>query len=62
MKRALTAVAFFVTLILAWQWVCAAGIWSPVLVPSPAHVARYLWEAVRDGSLGSAAAVTVGED
>lgn len=59
MKRVLTAVGFFALLLAAWQWVYAQKYWSPVLVPSPAAVARYLWEALGDGSLGSAAWVTL---
>jgi len=43
MKRMLTAVIFFAALIAAWQVVYQARVWSPVLVPGPASVARYLW-------------------
>ena len=43
MKRSLTAVLFFAALLAAWQIVCLARVWSPVLVPSPASVGRYLW-------------------
>jgi NitT/TauT family transport system permease protein len=59
MKRVLTAAAFFAALIVLWQLACRAGFWSPVLVPSPVQVARYLWGAVGDGTLGSAAVVTL---
>ena len=44
MKRTLTAVVFFAALIAVWQFVYQRGFWSPVLVPSPAAVGRYLWE------------------
>ena len=59
MKRYLTAAAFFVLLVFAWDWACRRGFWSPVLVPSPSSVVRYLAEAARDGTLASAAAVTL---
>jgi NitT/TauT family transport system permease protein len=59
MKRFLTASVFFVLLIAAWHWACAARIWSPVLVPSPESVGRYLWEALRDGTLLDSSAVTM---
>jgi NitT/TauT family transport system permease protein len=59
MKRLIKALPFFVLLIAAWQGLCLAGIWSPVLVPSPLSVARYLGEALVDGSLGMATVVTL---
>ena len=43
MKRTFTAVLFFVLLITAWEVVYLEKIWSPVLVPGPGEVARYLW-------------------
>ena len=59
MKRLLTALVFFVLLIAAWHWAHVRRIWSPVLVPSPESVGRYLWEIALDGSLWSATAVTL---
>ena len=59
MKRFLTASVFFVLLIAAWHWAYLAKIWSPVLVPSPESVIRYLWDIARDGSLWEAAGVTM---
>ena len=59
MKRLLTATGFFAVLLLAWHWACARGIWSPVLVPSPGSVARYLWSEAADGSLSEAVFVTL---
>jgi NitT/TauT family transport system permease protein len=44
MKRLITALVFFAALLAAWQLVCDASIWSPVLVPSPKAVGLYLWE------------------
>jgi NitT/TauT family transport system permease protein len=49
MKRYLTIFCFFALLITAWQWAYAQKFWSPVLVPSPESVGRYLWEAALDG-------------
>jgi NitT/TauT family transport system permease protein len=59
MKRTLRALIFFAVAVAAWEAVCRAGWWSPVLVPSPASVARYLWSALLDGTLLGAAAVTL---
>ncbi len=59
MKRVFTALVFFGLLLMAWHWAYGRKFWSPVLVPSPESVARYLWESARDGSLGAATAVTL---
>lgn len=59
MKRTLKATLFFVLLLAAWEGAFRAEIWSPVLAPSPLSVGRYLGEAAADGTLGSAAAVTI---
>ena len=59
MKRLLTAATFVALLLGAWQWAYAAKIWSPVLVPGPTAVGRYLLEAALDGSLLEASFVTM---
>ncbi len=59
MKRLLTAVSFFVALLLLWQLLYSLRLWSPVLLPSPALVVGYLREAVLDGTLGGSCAVTL---
>jgi NitT/TauT family transport system permease protein len=59
MKRFFKVILFFAGLVLVWQALCLARIWSPVLVPSPANVGRYLWGAALDGTLGSAVLVTL---
>ncbi len=59
MKRFLSAAAFFAGLVLLWEVLVRFKIWSPVLVPSPLMVGEYLWSAVWDGSLESAAWVTM---
>ena len=59
MKRFLTAFAFFAALVGLWQGLCAAGLWSPVLVPSPVDVLRYLRDIALDGSLWSSSVVTL---
>jgi len=59
MKRALVVVAFFGALLLLWETATLSGRWSPILLPSPADVAAYLWSAVRDGTLLAAAVVTL---
>ena len=59
MKRILTALGFFALLVAAWHWACLQKFWSPVLVPSPESVGRYLWESAQDGSLAAATLVTM---
>jgi NitT/TauT family transport system permease protein len=59
MKRAFKPLVFFSGLLLVWELVCLARICSPVLLPSPVSVGRYLWEAIRDGTLLGAATVTL---
>lgn len=59
MKRFLSAGAFFAGLLVIWELLVRAKIWSPVLVPSPLTVGDYLLGAVRDGTLFDAAVVTM---
>jgi len=59
MKRLLTALFFFAALLAAWQIVVLSKVWSPVLVPNPASVGRYLWGALRDGTLEGSVLVTM---
>lgn len=59
MKRVLTALFFFAALIAVWELVYRAKIWSPVLVPAPESVARYLWEAALEGVLWTSMLVTM---
>ncbi len=48
MKRTFTALVFFALLVAGWHfgrdYMVRTHRWSPVLVPSPESVARYLWE------------------
>lgn len=59
MSRLLKAAAFFAGLVVLWQALYLSGRWSPVLLPSPIAVARYLEGVVADGTLGAATAVTL---
>lgn len=59
MKRFAQALLFFAALGLVWEGLFRARIWSPVLVPSPLTVGRYLGEALVDGTLASATLVTM---
>jgi len=59
MKRTLRACFFFAVLVLIWEGLCRARVWSPVLVPSPSSVGLYLWSALADGTLLGAAVVTL---
>jgi NitT/TauT family transport system permease protein len=58
-KRLAQALLFFAALGLGWEALVRARIWSPVLLPSPLTVGRYLWEALLDGTLASATLVTM---
>ena len=59
MKRTLRACFFFAVLVLIWEGLCRARVWSPVLVPSPSSVGLYLWSSLADGTLLGAAVVTL---
>ena len=59
MKRFLSATTFFGGLIVLWQLLYDAHIWSPVLVPSPGSVVSYLKESASDGTLLGATLITV---
>lgn len=59
MKRLLVATLFFSGLVVAWHLLYAAQIWSPVLLPSPADVGRYLLKAIGDGSLIESSWITL---
>jgi NitT/TauT family transport system permease protein len=59
MRRFLLATLFFIALIALWHYLVRAGIYSPVLLPSPQSVGEYLVGAARDGTLLQATGVTV---
>ena len=59
MRRLLFATLFFLALLGIWTAIVHAKIWSPVLLPSPRSVWNYFVSAVEDGTLASAALVTL---
>jgi sulfonate transport system permease protein len=59
MRRWLIATAFFLSLIAVWEFLAAAEVWPPVLMPSPLDVGRSLLRMASDGTLLAAAAVTL---
>ena len=59
MKRLLNAAIFFLTLVLGWHLLVKAGLWSPILLPSPESVVRYLCLSSADGTLLQATLVTL---
>ena len=59
MKRLLRTLLFFLLALAAWEVLFRAKLWSPVLVPSPFSVGRYLYEAALDGTLWDATEVTM---
>ena len=58
-KRAVVILLFFGAIVVAWQLAAMSGRWSPVLLPPPRAIADYLWDAIADGSLAVATAVTM---
>lgn len=58
MRRVVLSLLFFAGLLAVWQALYASGRWSPVLLPSPAGVGRYLGRAALDGTLLGATFVT----
>ena len=58
-RRIAAPILFFAALVLGWQAMVASGLWSPVLLPSPASVLEYLQSALADGTLQEAVFVTL---
>jgi len=58
MKRVLVACVFFAALTGVWQALYVAGVWSPVLLPSPVDVGQYLYHALASGELGHSVWIT----
>jgi len=59
MRRPLVVIGFFILLLGTWEALVRMQLWSPVLVPSPLSVASYIVDALRDGTLEHATAVTI---
>ena len=59
MKRFIRATLFFMLLLIAWEAVFRAQIWSPVVLPSPIAVATYLKDIALDHTLFSATIITL---
>ena len=59
MKQLTSTITFFALLFALWAWCAQAGLWSPLLFPSPGAVAEYLWQIAWDGTLATAAGVTL---
>jgi NitT/TauT family transport system permease protein len=59
MKRIALALGFFTALLVLWEVLVRAGVWSAVLLPSPWLVCQYLRDAAIDGSLLEASWVTL---
>ena len=59
MKRWLIAGLFFAALLVTWESLVRAEIWSRVLVPSPLDVVRYFADALNERALLVAAGVTL---
>ena len=59
LRRPLQILVCFLLVFAIWEALFRAKIWSPVLVPSPLSVGRYLYEAILDGTLSDATLVTM---
>lgn len=59
MKRLLFASLLFLAALLLWQLLVSIGVWSPILLPSPESVLRYLYTSITDGTLLEATLVTM---
>ena len=59
MKNHIITLLFFAALIVIWQILASAGLWSAVLFPSPASVGEYLYGAMKDGSLCEGVLITL---
>lgn len=59
MKRWLIPILFFLTLLVMWEALVRAEVWSRLLVPSPWDVAQYFANPEHERELLSAAAVTL---
>ena len=59
MKRTLLAIGFFVALVVLWEVLVRRQVWSPVLVPSPIDVGKYLVNSIRDRTILEASYVTL---
>ena len=59
MKRIASSIVFFTVLVLVWEWIFRARVWSPVLLPGPMQVAEYLNGALKDGTLWGATVITL---
>jgi NitT/TauT family transport system permease protein len=55
----MTAVLFFLLLLVAWQWLVSIGVLSHILLPTPLEVGKYFLGAARDGTLWDAVTVTL---
>ncbi|MBN1867078.1 ABC transporter permease [Candidatus Sumerlaeota bacterium] len=58
MKRVVSSIVFFASIVLVWYGLVRLGIWSSVLLPSPVSVGEYLYHETIDGVLPGAMWVT----
>lgn len=59
MKRFFSAAAFFAALVYIWHLLVLKKVWSPVLLPDPMDVWRYLVTSVEDKTMFEALVVTM---
>ena len=59
MKRGIVSTLFFFVLLASWEIASRSGRYSPLVLPSPFSVGRYIWESIGDGTLEMATLVTM---
>lgn len=59
MKHLAFSITFFAALFALWALCAQAGLWSPLVFPSPGAVVEYLWQSLADGTLAQAAYITL---
>lgn len=59
MSRILLRVAFLAALVGVWEGLASMSLWSPVVLPPPSAVGRWLASSAGDGSLAGATMVTL---
>jgi NitT/TauT family transport system permease protein len=57
--RIISAIAFFLLILVAWEAASLLGWVNRMLIPAPSDVIRYLYGSILDGTLPSAALVTM---
>jgi NitT/TauT family transport system permease protein len=58
MKRAFFIGAVYVGLVVLWEALVRAGVWSSIFIPAPTEILGFFWRSLKDGTLLDASYVT----